>query len=140
VARRIQQQRQVPVAWHRQAQCLLQQDLPRGGVEQVGAAHHFGHALCGVIDHHGQLVGPAAIRTAQHEVADLGMHVLLRAAQAITKCTMLPRGTRKRTAGSGRGCRATQRWWMPPLAARSLRLQWQTKARSLASSTSSAAW
>ncbi len=86
MARRIEQQRQVPVARYRQPQCLLQQNLPRGGVEQVGTAHHFGHPLCGVIHHHRQLVRPAAVGTAQHEVADLGLHVLLlRAAQAIVE-------------------------------------------------------
>lgn len=76
----------MPVARHGQAQRLLQQDLPRGGIEQIGAAHHFGHPLRGVVDHHRELVGPAAVGTAQHEVADFGMHVLLlRATQAIVE-------------------------------------------------------
>jgi len=42
--------------------------------------------LRGVIDHHRQLVGPAAIGAAQHEVADFGVHVLLlRSTQAIVE-------------------------------------------------------
>ena len=69
------------------------------------------------------------------------MHVLLlRATQAIVEVHDAARWHAEADGGSGRGCRATQRWWMPPLAASSLRLQWQMKAWSLASSTSSAAW
>ena len=55
VAIGIEQQGQVQVARHRQAERTLQQDLARGGVEQVGAAHHVGDALVGVVDHHRQL-------------------------------------------------------------------------------------
>lgn len=64
------------VVGRRQAQRALQQNLPRRGIEQVGAAHHVADALRGVVDHHRQLVGPATVGAQQHEIADLGVHVL----------------------------------------------------------------
>ena len=61
------------------AKRALQQDLPRGRIEQVGAAHHVGDALRGVVDHHRELVGPVAVGTLEHEVADLFADVLAHA-------------------------------------------------------------
>src|SRR3546814_2672919 len=61
----------------RQAEPVLQEHLSCGGVEQVRAAHDFGDALRGIVDDHGQLVGPGAVRAPQHEIADLCGNVLL---------------------------------------------------------------
>src|SRR3546814_17567724 len=51
--------------------------LPCGGVEQVRAAYDVVDALRGIVDDHGQLVGPGAVRAPQHEIADLCGNVLL---------------------------------------------------------------
>ena len=66
----IEHQRQVRITRRRQAERALQQDLARRGIEQVGAADDIGDPLRGIIDHDRQLVGPVAVRAAQHEVAD----------------------------------------------------------------------
>jgi len=63
-------------------QGLLQQDLAGRVVGQVFAPHHMGDALRGVVDDHGQLVGPQAIGTQQHKVAYAARHVLLLRSQA----------------------------------------------------------
>jgi hypothetical protein len=60
----------------RQAEAPLQQDLPRRGVEQVGAAHDLGDALQRIVDDHRQLVGPVAVGARKHEVADFLAQVL----------------------------------------------------------------
>jgi len=70
----------VRVARRRQAQPLLQKDLARCGVEQVGAPHDVRDALVGVVDHDGQLVGEVAVGAQQHEVADLAREVLAESA------------------------------------------------------------
>ena len=51
-------------------------DLTRRVVEQVGAAHHVGDALMNVVDDGGELIGPEAVRTFEHEVADFVFNVL----------------------------------------------------------------
>ena len=48
-------------------------DLPRRGVEQVGAAHDVGYALFRVVDHDRELVGELAVGAPQHEVADVAL-------------------------------------------------------------------
>ena len=53
-----------------EAERALQGDLPRRVVEQVGAAHDIGHALVVIVDHHGELVAPEAVRPAHGEVTD----------------------------------------------------------------------
>ncbi|MNL04214.1 hypothetical protein D3C87_1247790 [compost metagenome] len=63
-----------------QAQQVLQVDLARRGVEQIGPAHDMGDALRGVIHHHGELIGPQAVRAAQDEVAEFRFQVLALAA------------------------------------------------------------
>ena len=65
-----------------QAQGTLQQDLARGVVGQVFAAHHIGDALVGVVHHHGELVGPEPIGPAQDEITHRLFHVLLLQTQA----------------------------------------------------------
>jgi hypothetical protein len=73
---RVEHQRQVRVPGRRQPKRPLQQDLPRRGVEQVGAADHVGDALRRIVHHDRQLVGPGAVGAAQDEVADCGGDVL----------------------------------------------------------------
>ena len=51
-------------------------DLTRRVVEQVGAAYHVGDALMNVVDDGGELIGPEAVRTLEHEVADFVFNVL----------------------------------------------------------------
>ena len=73
---RTQYQRGMQVLRRGQLQALLQPDLARGVVQQVGAAHHMADTLVGVIHHHGQLVGKAAVGAQQHEVAHRVLHIL----------------------------------------------------------------
>ena len=47
-------------------------DLARRRVEQVGAAHHVGHAGFGVVDHHCELVGEEAVGTLDDVIAGVG--------------------------------------------------------------------
>jgi len=54
-----------------QAQCLLQCDLPRRAVEEIGAAHNVRDALQRIIDDNGELVGKGAIATADDDIAAL---------------------------------------------------------------------
>ena len=66
---------------------MLQHDLPCGVVGQVRAAHDMGDALRGIVHHHGELVGPQLIGSAQHEVTYFLRHVLLlRPEQAVLPC------------------------------------------------------
>ncbi len=73
---RLDDQRQVQVAWLWQAEDLLQIKLAGRRIEQVGAAHHIGDALPGVIQHHGQLIGNQAVAAANDEIADLAAQML----------------------------------------------------------------
>lgn len=73
----MQGQWKVTVCHGRQAEFLLQYDLPRRVVEQVGAAHDMRDALCGVIHDNGELVGEKSVAAAQDEVADAFLHVFL---------------------------------------------------------------
>src|SRR3546814_9756934 len=75
----------------RQAEPVLQEHLSCGGVEQVRAAHDFGDALRGIVDDHGQLVGPGAVRAPQHEIADLCGNVLLRSEEHTSELQSLMR-------------------------------------------------
>ena len=61
----------VVVAGRRQAEQALQQSVDRGGVEQVFAPDHIGDGLCGVVDHHGKMVGGAEIAPGEDDIADL---------------------------------------------------------------------
>ena len=76
VSVRLDDQRQVQVAWLWQAEDLLQIKLAGRRIEQVGAAHHIGDALPGVIQHHGQLIGNQAVAAANDEIADLAAQML----------------------------------------------------------------
>ena len=73
LARRVDRRRDVQVARRRVAEQALQVDLPRRRIEQVGAAHHVGDALLGVVDHHRELVGELPVGAIQHEVADVAL-------------------------------------------------------------------
>ena len=55
---------------------LLQIQLARGRVQQVGAADHGVYSLPGVVDDHRQLVSIEAIAAANDEVAHLAAQVL----------------------------------------------------------------
>lgn len=76
----VQHQRKMRVLHCGQSQALLQQSLPRTGVQQVGAAHDMGHALFGIIDHHRELVSPKAIGAAQYEITNVFIDALNHAA------------------------------------------------------------
>ena len=56
---------------------MLQQDLARRGIEQVGTTHDLGDALRGIVHDHRQLVGPQPVGAAQHEIANFGIDTLL---------------------------------------------------------------
>ena len=60
----------------RQTQQPVEIELPRGGGQQVGAAHHFGHAHPGIVHHHRQLIGKHPIGTAEVEIAAVPQQVL----------------------------------------------------------------
>jgi hypothetical protein len=66
---------QVKIAGAWKSQRLLDQDLPRGGGEEVRAAHHVGDALFGIVDGDGELVGVKAVASSQHERAHRLCHV-----------------------------------------------------------------
>jgi hypothetical protein len=66
----------VQVSWLRCTQHPLHMDLPRSGIEQVGAADHIRDTLLGVIDHYGQLIGVGAIRTQSDKVTAVVVDVL----------------------------------------------------------------
>jgi hypothetical protein len=64
-----------------QAEGAIQQQLARGGAQQVFAANHFRDAHGGVIHHDGQLVRGRIVETPDNEVAKvLAGDELLRAA------------------------------------------------------------
>jgi hypothetical protein len=65
------QNRDVGIPGLRQPEGALQGQLPQRRLQQVRAAHHLGDALGGVVDHHGELVGPQAVSPADHEGAFL---------------------------------------------------------------------
>ena len=131
------------IARRGQAERALQQDLARRGIEQVGAAHDVGDALRGIVDHHGQLVGPETVGAREHEIAD-------RRARRPARCGP---GSRRRTStgdvaargsgSKGRGVvvRATQCRWIAGVGGQhAVGEQWHAKAAPLAISRSSAAW
>ena len=57
-------------------QHLLQINLPRCRIQQVGAAHHIGDALCRVVHHGCQLIGVVAVGPFHHEIADLAFQTV----------------------------------------------------------------
>ncbi|OGA16640.1 MAG: hypothetical protein A3I63_11475 [Betaproteobacteria bacterium RIFCSPLOWO2_02_FULL_66_14] len=63
--------RDVEVARLRESQEPLQEDLPRGRVEQIRSAHDIRHALIGVVHHHRELVGEQAIGPTKNEITNL---------------------------------------------------------------------
>ena len=77
----IADQRSMQVLGARQPQGLLQHNLARRVVGQVGTAHDVGHALGGVIYHYGKLVGPQTVGAAQDKVAHSLRNGLLLCAQ-----------------------------------------------------------
>src|SRR6185369_13660283 len=46
-------------------------DLPGRAVEEVGAAHHVGDALQGIINDHGELIGEGSVAAPDDDVAAL---------------------------------------------------------------------
>ena len=65
LARGVRGDRQVQIARRGVAEQPLQMNLPRGRIQQVCAAHHVGHALGGVVHHHGELIGEQAVGAPQ---------------------------------------------------------------------------
>src|SRR3954468_6668593 len=74
---RVYRHRDVEVARSRIAEEPLQMKLAAGRVEQIGATHHVGDALLGVVHHDGELIGDLAVRAIQNEVADFSRQILL---------------------------------------------------------------
>jgi len=72
--------RQMCVARCRHAQPLLQPDLARRRIEQIGAANDIGDPGIGVVDDHGQLVGELPVGAQQDEIADLALEIVADAA------------------------------------------------------------
>src|SRR5262249_22177268 len=66
----------VQVARRRQAETLLQINLARRRVEQVGAAHDIGDPLRGVVHHYGELVRVEAVGAPEDEVAHVALQAL----------------------------------------------------------------
>src|SRR5262249_23769583 len=97
-----------------QAQAGLQEDLPRGRREKVGAANDIGNALFGIVHDDSELVGVKSIRPPQYEVADVVLETLrLRPLQAVVvsdrcvvhtqaKSALKPSRVRARHAGAAR--------------------------------------
>ena len=66
------------------AQQFVKVNLHGRGGEQVFAAHHFGYAHQGVVNHYGELVGPGAVGALKNEVAAVARQVeALRAEVAV---------------------------------------------------------
>ena len=59
----------VPVGRLRQAEQMLQQPVHAGRPEQVGAAHHLGDALQGVVDHHREVIAGRRLLAREDDVA-----------------------------------------------------------------------
>jgi len=55
----------------RRFQGAIEQQLPRGGDQQVRAPHHFGDSHGGVIHHHRQLIGGQIIVPPNHKIAEI---------------------------------------------------------------------
>jgi len=53
------------------AEGAIEQQLPRGGKEEIGAADDFGDLHFMVIDHHGELVGGEIVVTPHDEIAEV---------------------------------------------------------------------
>jgi len=51
-------------------------DLAAGRVDEVGATHHVGDTLFGVVHHDGELIGDLAVRAIQNEISDLTRQIL----------------------------------------------------------------
>ena len=54
-----------------ESQRAVEQNLPRRGLEQVFAAHHFGDFHGGVVGHAGKLITRAALAPPHHEIAKI---------------------------------------------------------------------
>ena len=57
----IDHDRQMTVAGGRQTERPLKMNMRRGGVEQVDSTDDVSHALLGVVDDHGQMIGRQAV-------------------------------------------------------------------------------
>ena len=57
------------VTWGRKLQSLLQCDLPRRAVEEVGSAYDVGDVLQRIIYDHGELLGEGPIAAANNHIA-----------------------------------------------------------------------
>ena len=90
----------------RHAQGPVEQQLPGGGPQEIGAAHDLGDPHRGVIDHTGQLIGRDVILPPDHKVAKINARrEPLPTAITVHKLDRLASGTRKRqfTPGALRG-------------------------------------
>ena len=68
---RIDGNRHVQIAWCREAECVLQEDLSRRGGEKIGAANDVGDPLRGIVDNDGELIREEAIASPDDEIADV---------------------------------------------------------------------
>ena len=59
----------------RQLKPLLQQNLSRGVVQEIGAAENICDASSGIVNNDGELIGVQAIAASQNEVTRLGGYV-----------------------------------------------------------------
>src|SRR3546814_18479898 len=75
----------VMIIRHRQAEQCLQQAVNVSRLEEVGAARHQGHALRGVIDHHGEVVAGAEILAGEDHIA-----LRARVAELLPPATIMP--------------------------------------------------
>ena len=63
-------QRQMRIAWLGQAERTLQQDLPGSAFEEVRTAHDIGHALRGIVNNDGQLIGKYPVAASDYDITE----------------------------------------------------------------------
>src|SRR5262245_51674110 len=80
----IRQQRTMKKRWRSPAQSAIEEQLTRGGFQQILSANNLGDAHCGVVNHHRELVSRNFVVTPNNKIAKiLSCDELLRAIIAI---------------------------------------------------------
>ena len=64
------------ISWGGCSEQALQVNLPCGGIEQVGSAHHVGDALVAIVHNNGELIGEEAVGAQDHKIAAVILHIL----------------------------------------------------------------
>ena len=72
----VHRDRQMGVIRRWQRQHALKENLARRGCEEIGAAHHMGDPLLGVVDRGREVVREHAVRAVEHEVANIDGDIL----------------------------------------------------------------